>query len=223
MENPKLSHRILVLPKMIGMSILSLSLVGQAAMPATLCVNQNGTRNCFRSIGAAVKAASPSDTIQVAHGTYEEYVVVPKSLSLIGEGQANTVIDALDKPFGINVDGFNNVGLTTVVISGFTIRNANNAGIVVSNASNVTISDNNVLNSDRGLVSGDPDTCPPLSAFPYFARAADCGEAIFLSGVHHSIVANNRISIGHNRGGILTSDETGPSYNNVIKTPVPTV
>jgi parallel beta-helix repeat protein len=216
MEKCTMKRRIWVLQRTIGMSVFSLGLAGTPAMPATLCVNQSATKNCFRSIGAAVKAASPGDTIRVAPGTYKEYVVVPKSLSLIGGGQANTIIDALDKPFGINVDGFNNVGLSAVVISGFRIQNANNAGIVVSNASNVTISDNNLLNNDRGLVPEGPQ-CPSLSGFPYFVRAADCGESIFLSGVNHSTVTNNRISMDGHAGGILTSDETGPSYDNLIQ------
>jgi nitrous oxidase accessory protein NosD len=210
-------HNVCVLQKAIVMSALLFGVACQPATPATICVNQGGTGGCFQSIGAAVKAAAPGDTIQVAHGTYKEYVVVPKSLSLIGEDRERTIIDALGKPFGINVDGFNNVGLSAVTIVGFTIRNANNAGIVISNASNVTVSENSVLNNDRGLVSEDLATCPSLASFPYFTEAADCGEGIFLSGIQHSTVVNNRISVDGKAGGILISDETGPTHDNVIE------
>jgi hypothetical protein len=185
-------------------------------MTASLCVNQSGTGGCFVSIGAAVTASSPGDTVRVAHGTYKEYVVVSKSLSLIGERQENTIIDAVDKPFGINVDGFNNAGMSNVVISGFTVRNANNAGIVISNASRVTVSENSVLNNDKGLVPGDPVTCPSLSSFPYFAKQGDCGGAIFLSSVDHSTVANNTVTLIGNAGGILVVDDTGLSRDNLI-------
>jgi pectin methylesterase-like acyl-CoA thioesterase len=88
----------------IGIAILLLSVPTQSPMAASLCVNQGGTDGCFRSIGSAVSAASPGDTIQVARGMYKEYVVVPKSISLKGESQDNTIIDAFDKPFGINID-----------------------------------------------------------------------------------------------------------------------
>jgi hypothetical protein len=102
------------------------------------------------------------------------------------------------------------------VISGFTIRNANNAGIVVSNASNVTVSENSVLDNNRGLAANDPDKCPSFVGFPYFAKSADCGESIFLSGVVHSGVVNNETTADGERGGILISDETGPTYDNLV-------
>jgi hypothetical protein len=100
------------------------------------------------------------------------------------------------------------------VISGFTIRNANNAGIVVSNASNVTVSENSVLDNNRGLAANDPDKCPSLVGFPYFAKSADCGESIFLSGIVYSGIVNNKITADGKRGGILISDETGLTYDN---------
>ena len=202
--------------KTLGIGVLLLAAACQPGAARTLCVNPDGAVGCFASIGAAVSAALPGDTIRVAHGIYKEYVVVSKALSLIGECRENTIIDAVDKPFGINIDGFNNRGLSGVVISGFTVRNANNAGIVISNASHVTVSENSVLNNDKGLLSGDDATCPTLSNFSYLTRAADCGEGIFISGVDHSTVANNQVSSTGNAGGILISDETGPTYDNLI-------
>ena len=53
-------------------------------LAATLCVNPAGTKGCFSKIGAAVRAASPNDTINVAAGTYKEDVIIGKPLSLIG-------------------------------------------------------------------------------------------------------------------------------------------
>ena len=42
----------------------------------------------------------------------------------------------------------------------------------------------------------------------------DCGEALHLMGVTHSRVVGNHIE--HNIGGILVTDETGPSHGNLI-------
>jgi parallel beta-helix repeat protein len=199
----------------MGIGALLFAGVTQQARAATLCVNPGHPNHCFTSIGAAVAAASPGDTIRVAHGTYAEYVVVPKPLSLIGDDEDNTIIDASNKPFGINVDGFNHHGLRGVVIAEFTVRNANNAGIVISNAWDVTISGNSILNNDKGLVPGNPTTCPSLSSFPYFTgEAEDCGEGILLSGVRHSILADNTVT--GNAGGILITDDTGATHDNLI-------
>lgn len=42
----------------------------------------------------------------------------------------------------------------------------------------------------------------------------DCGEGIHLSGVSHSIIANNLVD--QNAGGLLVSDDTGSSHDNLI-------
>ena len=42
----------------------------------------------------------------------------------------------------------------------------------------------------------------------------DCGEGIHLSGVTHSTIGSNRVE--HNSGGILLSDDTGLTSDNLI-------
>jgi parallel beta-helix repeat protein len=200
-----------------GLGIGSVLLAGaaQPAAAATLCVNPTGAHGCLKTIGEAVTAASPGDTIRVARGTYAEYVVIPKPLSLLGDNRQNTIIDASKQPFGINVDGHNHAGLMGVTISGFTVQNADNAGIVVTDASNVTLARNTVVGNDKGLVPGDPPTCPTLAPFPYLTgEDEDCGEGILLTGVDHSTLANNRVT--GNAGGILITDDTGATHDNLI-------
>ena len=179
---------------------------------AELCVNKAGG-SCYATIGAAVAAAAANDVIRVAHGTYHEDVVIGKPLSLLGEGAQTTTIDATGLLNGVNVDGLGHTGLGHVIVSGFTVQNANAQGIVVTNAFDVLVSNNHLTGNDRSL---DPEAlmCPPLP--PYFqgGEGFDCGEAIHLSGVHHSIVANNLVE--HNAGGILISDDTGPNHDNLI-------
>jgi parallel beta-helix repeat protein len=186
----------------------------QSAAANTLCVNPSGTSGCKSTISTAVLAAAPGDTIQVAHGTYTEDVVIPKSLSLIGENQENTIIDATGKANGINVDGHGNPGLSDVVVSGFTVENANFAGILVTNASSVTISNNQVINNDKALVIGSPDTCPGLPVYFQKGEGMDCGEGVMFSGVDHSTLAGNTVS--SNSGGMLITDDTGATHDNLI-------
>lgn len=193
-----------------AMAVLSLPAFG-----ATLCVNPGGNQGCKKTIQDAIAAASPGDTINVARGTYAEDVIVDRPLALVGAGANNTTIDATGLSNGINVDGIDNAGLSRVIIRGFTVQNANHQGIVVTNASDVTIVDNRVTGNDRALqVTPTGPVCPGLP--PYFVafQGFDCGEGIQLSGVTYSTVADNVVD--HNSGGILVTDDTGPNHDNFI-------
>jgi len=177
---------------------------------ANQCVKPGGGGGCLSSINAAVAAAGANDTVTVGHGTYAEYVIVNKPLALLGENSANTTINALGLPDGIEVDASN------VVISGFTVANANFQGIVVINASDVTITNNHVTGNDRNLqpfATGGP-VCPGIRPAFVGGEGFDCGEGIHLSGVINSTVSNNLVD--HNAGGILISDDTGSNHDNLI-------
>ncbi len=200
--------------------LLYLSLTGtclfllcQSTFAATWCVNPRGTARCKSTITAAVAAASPGDTIRVARGFYREDIVISKSLSLIGAGRYGTVIDATGKANGIFIDGTAsspNAGVSDVTISGFTIENANFEGILVASATGVTIVDNLITNNDLSLSS---HTCPGLPPFET-NEGDDCGEGLHLMGTDHSVIAKNTVE--RNAGGILISDETGPTHHNLI-------
>lgn len=166
----------------------------------------------MKTISAAVSAALPNDTISVVPGTYKEDVVIGKPLSLIGAGRHSTIIDASGLANGIYVDGIDNSGLTHVVVAGFTVENANFEGILVTNASSVTVSDNGVARNDKGL-NVSAASCPGLPAFET-SEAEDCGEGIHFIGVDHSIIAKNISE--NNSGGILLTDETAATHDNLI-------
>jgi len=186
--------------------------MGSAAKGATLCVSHGGTSGCFATIGAAVSAASQDDTIQVAPGTYTGGVVIGKALSIVGANPERTIIDASGLPNGVYVDGIDNPGLSNVLVTGFTVKNANFEGILVTNASSVTIQNNEVVGNDRSL-NISAATCPGLPAFET-SEGEDCGEGIHLVGVANSIVADNTSE--NNSGGILLTDETAATHDNLI-------
>jgi len=194
---------------MAGLAIVALS---TPAAAATWCVRPGGGSGCFATITEAVAAAAPGDTVAVSHGTYAEEVVIAKPLHLVGDGRENTIVDASGHANGIDIDGFNHPGLSHVSVSGFTVENATTEGIVVSNASQVRIADTRIAGNDRGLVNGScalyvPPDNPAGEGF-------DCGEGVHLTGVDHSIVESNLIE--HNSGGILISDDSGPTHDNLI-------
>lgn len=178
----------------------------------TLCVNTGGTGGCYSTISAAVSAANPYDTIKVAAGTYTEAVVIGKALTLEGSGLTSTTIDATGLANGVYIDGLDNSNLADVTVTGFTIKNAKYEGVLITNSSYDTISNNRVTGNNRALDISTP-ACPGLPAFET-SEAEDCGEGVHLVGSHHVTVSDNIVS--SNSGGILLSDETGSTHNNLI-------
>jgi parallel beta-helix repeat protein len=183
---------------------------------ASFCVNAAApaSSGCLTTIGAAVAAASPNDTINVAAGTYKESVTIGMPLSLIGADATKVFINATGLGVGIYVDGIDNASLSNVLISGFTVENANFEGILVANASAVTIAGNIVMkNNNSVVVAAAGNTCPNIPAFET-SEGQDCGEGIHLLGAIHTIVVNNTVQ--NNSGGILVSDDTGATHDNTI-------
>ncbi len=157
-----------------------------------------------RTIGQAVSMAGVGDTVVVRRGTYHEDVTVAVGLTLRGVG--NPTIDATGLDNGIVVTG------AGAEVSGFIVAHATFEGILVRNTHDVTIRNNTVKANDQGI-SLPPDQqtgeCVAFGQIP-----GDCGEGIHLWSVTYSKVEHNWV--GNNAGGILLTDETGPTAFNVI-------
>jgi hypothetical protein len=191
----------------------------QTATAKTLCVMPGASTACYSKIQSAVNAASPNDVIDVAPGVYKEEVIVGKPLSLIGSGRRGSVIDATGLAHGIFVDGYDNAGLRNVTVAGFTVQNALYEGILVVSAYDVVIRDNKILNNDTvpdAMFTGALTGCPkqPGSGTYETDETGDCGGALHLVGTVNALVSGNFMT--GNADGILISDETGESRNNVI-------
>lgn len=184
------------------------SVLALPAYATTHCVNPGGTGGCYARINGAIAGAQPSDTIRIAPGTFKEVVLITKPLSLVGENGA--IIDAAGLSNGVVVSGVAYPGLTDVLISNLVIRNAKYEGILIVNASNITVSGNQVLNNNQALDGG---TCPGLPKFETNEQS-DCGEGIHLLGADHVILTDNDVE--GNSGGILLADDTGATHDNLI-------
>jgi parallel beta-helix repeat protein len=116
---------------------------------ATLTVSSSGGAD-YTSIQEAVDAAEPGDTVFVGAGWYEEYVMINKSIQLIGEDVLNTVLSP----------GWNN-GLTLevsaddVYISGFTFGGGHSSyiGIYIHDSNWTRVTGNVMANIVYGLWS----------------------------------------------------------------------
>ena len=166
----------------------------------------------FRVIEAAIKKATRGSTVVICRGTYKGQVVLTKPLVLKGE---HAKIDASGSDNGITVP------VPDVTVEGFTVTGAIGEGILVVGkpglpVTHVSIKDNVVEGNDRGNPTGRPIStsgyreCNATGPVP-----GDCGEGIHLMVVANSVVAGNTVE--HNSGGILVTDEFGPSDHNLIE------
>ena len=107
-----------------------------------------------------------------------------------------------------------------VEIEDFTVQGATGEGILATGSlqggsiGDVSIEHNRVVGNNLGGI-------PPSPSSPYPQCAAngeipgDCGEGIHLMGVYSSKVTDNYVS--NNEGGVLLTDEFGPTHNNLVK------
>jgi parallel beta-helix repeat protein len=112
------------------------------ASPQTIIVPDN-----FTTIQAAINNASAGDTILVKPGTYRENVVVNKTLSLVGEDKATTIID------GNKTGSVLRVTADKVNVTGFTIQNSSSTwphdfGVDLTSRKNCRIENCIVRNCD---------------------------------------------------------------------------
>ena len=228
------SGRLLRFAGSLGGSVLLLagSLViapGVAASGMTLYVSLNGVAGgadtscataAYSKINDAVGAASAGDTVVVCTGTYNEGVAVAKALTLTASGAVTIVATGLDN--GVKITASN------VTVSGFTVENATGEGILAQQPNpatgplvqgtqfytglpltHVVITRNVVQNNDLGTPTSSYLECKPQGQVP-----GDCGEGIHLMSVALSSVLLNTVT--GNSGGILITDEFGPTYGNLI-------
>ena len=166
---------------LLGMLALAFSIRPVDAEPATIVVPDD-----YPTIQEAVNNADNGDAVFVRNGTYDENIVVNKSLSLVGEDRDTTIID------GGRRDGYVvHVKAENVVIQGFTIKESSifSIGIRLDNARNSSIVDNNIMHNGFGiLVWGSPYT--NVSANNLYGNV-NCGIGVL--GSHNVHVSSNNV------------------------------
>lgn len=179
--------------------------------------DQNGRGTAaapFATIQHAVAVAPPHATVIIEPGTYSGSVTITEPLTLtadatVADATAATVLNASGQTNGITVSG---AGASGTTIRHLTIENADNHGILVENANQVTIAGNRVVNN--GL---NPN------------KAIAENKPIELVGTADGRVVDNVVTGNHADGGIGLADDgqinpgaagsgtPAPSRNNLVR------
>ena len=168
------------------------------------------------TIGHAVSMAAAGATIHVSGGTYAEQVSITKKLTLVGD---DATIDATGQKGGIQPlagKGIVGYGLLVfgpgaggTVVKGFTVEHALGEGILVAGTSKILIQNNVIRLNDAGFNTTMTFECQAQGNIP-----GDCGEGVHLLSTTWSRLVGNLIE--NNIGGILVTDEMGPSAHDTI-------
>jgi parallel beta-helix repeat protein len=206
---------LLVIATLVIASLIAVvSLITITAEAATLYVGGGGPGN-YTTIQAAIDAASPGDTIYVFKGTYKEKVTISKTLTLVGEDTANTVID------GDRVSDVMVITADWVNVSGFRIRNsswnAGDAGIELSGVQHCHLFENNVSdNTGIGiyLVTSSYNTVTDNLLYENWDPD---GAGVYLLSSDNNLVAGN-VAVGNAKGILLWSSDANTITGNNIST-----
>jgi len=170
----------------------------------TWIVDDGGTGN-FSKIQDAINAAGQGDTIYVRSGTYNESLVVSKTLALIGENVNNTIIDAAGKgsPVYMTADD--------ISISGFTIRNGAIA-IYIENSENNHIHGNLLTNANMGIVLSNSHA----NTIENNILVDNFGNGIELQRSNHNIIRRNNVRKNPAYGIYLSRSENNTIIENIV-------
>jgi nitrous oxidase accessory protein NosD len=199
---------------------LFVSALGKSTNPDTSC-----STAAFTTIASAITAAPFEGSVVVCPGTYHEQVAITKPLSLLGQDGAIVDEKGVTPTFVVNPPGvgpltiFAAIAITSsdVNVRGLTVTNALGEGIfaggVPATIDDISITHNTVVNNDLGGGFPTPAStyfeCQVNGEIP-----GDCGE-----GIHFLSVANSQIThnyIAGNSGGVLLTDEDGPTHDNLV-------
>jgi parallel beta-helix repeat protein len=213
----------------VGVSVFTVASQPAFGIPNILTVSTTGsdTGTCLitpcHTLGYALSQALGGDTIVIDAGTYLEShnpagthntvgaALSPLTIKSASGNASNTIIDATGELNGIVVNA------NDVTIEGLTVENSGAEGILITPPSSATppssivgatITSNVVSNDDQCIFTPKASFCPPPQP------EDDYGESVHLESVANSTVSHNAVE--HNVGGILLTDEVGPTHGNLI-------
>ncbi len=173
------------------------------ASPGVIYVPPEGT------IQGAINNASSGDTIIVPNGTYSESLNINKSLSIIGENSATTIIDGDGAENVISISS-NDVTIENLTITK-TTSGLSGVGVYVSRSTGVVINDVQITNTSTGLTLDLTTNC----AFSDDVIANNT-NAVYIYGSNSNVFSNNAFldnSVGVDFSGSLKNQFYGNTFS----------
>jgi len=173
----------------------------------------------FPTIQEAINAAENGSTILVDSGIYHEYVVLNKTLTLIGTDKENTVIydtRPYGSPFSTDLEGATiHIEADGTVVNGFTIRNGT-YGVGVDHCNGSIVSGNIITLNVHGVKLDHSNA----SAISDNLLTSNSYEGIELDNSYNNAISNNVVS---SNGWIILLDfpqgfglHLSSSFGNII-------
>jgi parallel beta-helix repeat protein len=185
-------------------------------------------RTHFATIQDAIDGVHNRGTVHVAAGTYDESVLINRSLSLVGEGAEVTTIDYGGEGSAVTIEETHDVQ-----VSGFTLTSASGGdGVTIASSTDVTVSGN--------IISGNQyDGVNAFEVERLVVRGNEISgnesSGIRWAWVVESVISDNSfdntwpISLGRSYGNLISDNFVGPTkpsgislsdrsdYNRVIR------
>ena len=141
--------------KIIGLILIAalfFAVLPSSGATAQTTINVCGSGCDYTSIQAAIDAAAAGDIIEVAEGTYNENISIPKSLTLQGEGRDLVTIEGVSPTTD---SGVLEIKADNVIIDGFTIQGVGNKTVRVTAATaNLEFTNNTVITAENSTDAG---------------------------------------------------------------------
>jgi parallel beta-helix repeat protein len=175
-------HKVRLLA-VLWVLVLVLLLAGLSA--ASLSPKELRVPQDYPSIQGAIEAAEPGDTILIGAGTYQENLVIAKSLSLKGEGKYLVTLQAADpqRPSILIRDDAN------VALTGFTITGGSK-GLRIVGSSSLTANEIAVEGNGEGIYLG-PFAQLELASSEVSGNQGDGLVLLGQAQVHDSEISGN--------------------------------
>jgi len=221
---------------LIGMLTLAFNTQLVRAEPTTWIVDDDGPAD-FHTIQEAINAANPGDAIFVEKGTYNEGLLIAKSLNLIGENASSTfIVSPLSSAivlFTVNDVSICNFSVTTAfhgiwmgngLVSVYDAKNVSivgnilntsfveTAAIYLTNTINCTIAKNEISSSHRGISLYNSTLCTVSE------NNVSASTGIFMNGSTMNKICNNKI-LGYEYSVFLQYTNNITMRNNTMVSP----
>ncbi|MBX4190878.1 hypothetical protein KW794_02205 [Candidatus Saccharibacteria bacterium] len=147
----------------------------------------------YLTIQEGIDAAAPGDTVCVARGTYNENVVINKTIRLSGRGATESVINGQSSDSTVYITG--DARANDVVLEGFLIRGADGTGLNDPAAINIGPFASGIVLRHNYVVAGNAQLAVRMD-----------------SGQSNDLVYNNVFEGNNSQVLFMDSGVQGPSY-----------